>query len=585
VLLLIGAECALRLARWGYPTSFCLRQDGGRTYTDNPKFLWQFYSRKTDLRPTPFAVGAAKPPGTARIVILGESAAAGTPEPAFGFARILERMLRDQFPQQHIQVINAAMRGVNSHVLLPVARDCARLEPDLFLVYLGNNEAVGLYAPGPGSGLLTAHRRLLRAVQWLRSTRLGELLEAPLQRLSQPRVLAGQQDAAFFAAHRLAHDDPRRQAVYDSFRANLNELCQLARTSGAGVGVVLATVAANLKDCPPFGSLHRPGLSEAERTRWEGLYAAGIQASATGHPALALSNFLAAAALDDHHAELHFRLATACAALDRFDQAQLEFTLARERDALPFRADARLNAIIRQVAAEAPAGSVQFVDVEQAFAASAVSDHQIPGERLFHDHVHLTFDGDYLVARTLLPAVVEALAAKAAVPVPAKPALSREDSAARLAFTRLGEARIAAAMMKVTSHPPFTSQADHAQRQAAAEHRLAERFGDLNASDVQTARRTFQEALLRAPEDWQLHSGLARLLLSVGDARGAIEQFQAARRLLPHALPIRLGLSNALSMAGRHEEALEELDQALALDPGSESLKAARTAVQTLRRK
>ena len=65
---------------------------------------------------------------------MGESAAAGTPDPAFGFARILEVMLRRQFPDRRIEVINAAMRGINSHIILPIARECVRLQPDLFIV-------------------------------------------------------------------------------------------------------------------------------------------------------------------------------------------------------------------------------------------------------------------------------------------------------------------------------------------------------------------------------------------------------------------------------------------------------------------
>jgi hypothetical protein len=168
VVLLVLAEGILRLFGSGYPATFCLRQDG--TYIENDRFLWQFYSRKTNLRPNLFAVVAAKPMDGLRIAIFGESAAAGTPEPGYNFGRILDRMLREQFPGRRIEVINAATRGVNSHILLPAARDCCvKLHPDVVIVYMGNNEAVGLYAPGP----LTSFLHLLRALQWVRSTRLG----------------------------------------------------------------------------------------------------------------------------------------------------------------------------------------------------------------------------------------------------------------------------------------------------------------------------------------------------------------------------------------------------------------------------
>ena len=48
--------------------------------------------------PIPFALAKRKPVSTFRIFVLGESAAAGFPDPAFSFARILEVMLRARYP-------------------------------------------------------------------------------------------------------------------------------------------------------------------------------------------------------------------------------------------------------------------------------------------------------------------------------------------------------------------------------------------------------------------------------------------------------------------------------------------------------
>ena len=57
---------------------------------------------------------------------------------------------------------NAATVAINSHVVLPIVKECVRLEPDLVIVYLGNNEVVGPYGPGtvfrPASGSLWAVR-------------------------------------------------------------------------------------------------------------------------------------------------------------------------------------------------------------------------------------------------------------------------------------------------------------------------------------------------------------------------------------------------------------------------------------------
>jgi hypothetical protein len=91
-LFLIVVELALRLAGFGYSTRFFVKTDDGRAFTTNRKFGWQFMPRETATQPYPVSMPLEKPVGAHRIFILGESAAQGTPAPAFGFARILEMM-------------------------------------------------------------------------------------------------------------------------------------------------------------------------------------------------------------------------------------------------------------------------------------------------------------------------------------------------------------------------------------------------------------------------------------------------------------------------------------------------------------
>jgi len=587
--LLILVEGSLRLLGSGYPPTFCLRQDG--TYVENDRFLWQFYSRKTNLRPNPFAVPAAKPLDGLRIVIVGESAAAGTPEPGYSFGRILDRMLRQQYPGRHIEVINAAMRGVNSHILLPAARDCcAKLQPDVVIVYMGNNEVVGLYAPGPHSGRLTSFLHVLRALQWARATRLGQLMETSLAGLTHEDAPADKQDDLFFQQHRVAADDPRRSVVYNNFHANLADLCRTARRSGAAV--LLATVPVNLKDSPPFGSLHRADLVEADLLRWQSAIDTGVGAEAAGDSAKAISQYKQAAALDDHFAELHFRLARCHFALGQFEEARLEYALACDWDALQFRADSRVNDLIRQVERQSQDGGVRLVDTARTFSEFAREDRGIPGDRFFNDHVHPNFDGDYLLAKTLFPALCETLDARsrqtgqtfrlpAAQAAASLPVLSREECAAQLAFTLLNESRIAADMLQLTSLPPFTSQLDHARRQVAVQQRFQQRFGSLTSKDLQTASAVYLAAMRQFPDDWQLQYNFAKLLFMTRDYSGAIQQFEAAQARLPHWTSIRLGLSAALLNAGRTKEALRILRELESLHPESEEVKAGILAAQS----
>src|SRR5688500_8165207 len=52
-LLLCVAEGALRLSSYGHSPKFFEPLGDGGTLTTNPKFAWQFYSKKTATSPTP----------------------------------------------------------------------------------------------------------------------------------------------------------------------------------------------------------------------------------------------------------------------------------------------------------------------------------------------------------------------------------------------------------------------------------------------------------------------------------------------------------------------------------------------------
>jgi len=222
VALLAVLEGGLRLFGYGRPTGFFVSAGSPGKLTCNEEFVWRFSPRETASEPSPFSISAAKPQRTVRIFVLGGSAAWGTPDPSFNFGRILEVMLRRRYPDVRFEVVNAAIMGVNSHVVLPIIRDCARRDPDLFIVYLGNNEVIGMFGPGPESGnAAPASLSMIRAGLWAKSTRLGQLVGSLLSKEDREDGEATVQDEAFFLAHRVAADDPRRTTVCDNFRGNL----------------------------------------------------------------------------------------------------------------------------------------------------------------------------------------------------------------------------------------------------------------------------------------------------------------------------------------------------------------------------
>jgi len=174
-------EMALRISGYGYSPHFARRvtlPNGEKIWRENRWCTAPFFSPALVRRPLPFRLTEKKAPGTYRIFVLGSSAAMGDPEPSFSFARILESMLRSAYPGTRFEVVNAAITAINSHIVRGIAEDCARLEPDLFIVYEGHNEVIGPFGPAGVFTSFLRHESLIRAVIWLKGTRTGQLISA-----------------------------------------------------------------------------------------------------------------------------------------------------------------------------------------------------------------------------------------------------------------------------------------------------------------------------------------------------------------------------------------------------------------------
>ena len=348
LVLLVVLEVGLRLAGYGYPSHFFLtgRLNGQKVIQENRQFGWRFFPPAAARTPRPVTLPAVKPPGMCRIFVFGESAAYGDPSPAFGLPRLLEALLRARYPHTRIEVVNAAMTAINSNVILPVARDCAREQGDIWVVYMGNNEVVGPYGAGTVFGPQVPRLGIIRASIALKATKIGQMLGnlgAWLGRgkSGPPSTIS----LELFLDHQLRQDDPLMAKVYAHFARNLADILEVGVKAGAQV--VVSTVASNLKDCPPFASLHRRDLSETQKAEWEGFYQAGVKAEAEGSLPAAAEAYGGAARLDDRHAELRFRQGRVAWRLGDFEAARSHFLAARDEDGLRVRADSRINEIIR----------------------------------------------------------------------------------------------------------------------------------------------------------------------------------------------------------------------------------------------
>jgi tetratricopeptide (TPR) repeat protein len=562
ILTLLLLEAGLRLAGYGFPTAVMVprRIDGTACWCDNYRFAWRFFPPAIARTTESFAFPAVKADHAYRVFVLGESAAAGTPDGSYSFGRILQAMLRRQYPQTDFQVITVAMPAINSHVIRQIARDCARHQPDLFVIYMGNNEVVGPYGAGTVFAPLRSNLSVIRLGIAARATRVGQLIMAASRSLGgTPQTWQGME---MFLGHQVAAADPRLETVYGHFRANLEDICRLAGTGG--IPVILCTVSSNLKDHAPFASQHRPNLTDAEKSRWETLYERGVAAETSGDWDGAMESYSAAMQVDDRYADLHFRMGRCYWQSGQFDKAKESFILARELDTLRFRADNRINEVIRDVAQELGGptpNAVSLVDAVKLFEEN--SPHGTPGEALFYEHVHMNFSGNYLLARAVFEQVRKRLPNPAA-DAPASEAQCAED----LAYTVWDQCRMADDVLNsFIKRPPFTNQIDHSQQVANMERRIRGLKAALTAPAMSEVDRQYREAVERQSGDWWLHWNYGEFLEQTGSAAASAEQYRQVCRLMPQRVEAIAKLGQLAGQQGDLAAAVTYNREALRINP------------------
>ena len=548
-------ELALRLAGVGYPTTFLLSfsQDGRKSFVQNNQFGWRFFGAEMARTPFPISIPQIKAPGTVRIFVFGESAAFGDPQPRFGLPRLLQAVLELRYPGTRFEVVNAAMTGINANVILPIARDCAGAGGDIWVIYMGNNEVVGPFGAGTVFGLRAPPLPVIRASLALRTTRTGQFIDTIRQKLQKPPPEKSEWGGMeMFLNQQVRADDPRMKVVYDHFARNLEDIIRSGRRSG--VGIVVSTVAVNLKNCAPFASAHRPGLSESDQMKWEQLYQNGIAAQTAGKNPEAAEWFRETAQIDDAVAELHFRQGWCALSLGEFADAQRSFIAARDLDTLRFRCDRRLNDLTREAVSHHQGERVLLADAERVFAEQ--SPDGSPGENFFYEHVHLNFGGNYLLARTLAREVEKLLPEEIVARATAnRPWPSEVDCARRLAWSDWDEQAALSDVFVRLSDPPFTGQLNHVAQMQNLRASLGKLLPATQPAGITAARKICEAAVAAAPDDPLLHEPLAALEQTSGDLAGAVTNAQCVVDLLPGSSEGWSQLGLILAQQQKFEEA------------------------------
>lgn len=513
LILLAVIEAVLRLAGFGgYPPTFrrvgTLSDGASLVIADNPGPASYFFANRS--RPGTLhqsALVMPKPEGTFRVVLAGESAMKGFPQPkALSAAAFLEAMLGDVWPDRAVEVINLGTTAVASYPVLGMLSESLDYDPDLCVVYVGNNEFFGAYGV---ASLHSAARtpsgiRLVRAFRRLAIAQAIDALRGGKDAGADRTLMEAMMGRAFIAT-----DDPAREDAARNLGVFTAEMIDRCRERG--VPVIVCTLPANERDLAPLGEPDVSRLSEADREKLKRLLASNE-----------VSDVEAAVALCPTHAPAHHRLGLVRHGAGDHAGAAEAFRKAVDLDTMPWRPP---DASVRALRDAAKRTGATLCDLQAAFRAASPGGSI--GWELMDDHVHPTLAGQHLVAREIVRTMT-GMAGKCAVPAAAFESLGTfEQFAARLGANPYDEYG-AAHTMRVLGRIPFVQQTN--PELFARADRACGRIIDAQPEEVRVAMREWQKPETHKGEQRPISGMVARVLVQRREFGAAEPLFDVAAR-------------------------------------------------------
>ncbi len=358
-------------------------------------------------------ISAAKPTGTRRLILFGESVAAGyLHAPHLTPAKLLQRQLdclgKGALEGPAWEVVDLAR---SNETLGPMARTVEasiQLAPDLLVIFAGNN--------------------------W-------NLLETPELSPHAPSVAGRQRYARAMARYGSAGPEQLAHRALDrKARRAFGHIARTAEASGAAVLLLLPEV--NLAD---WESRQPPAWLPGDgNRRWYALSTEARQSLARGESAAAETAARAMLQLDGGLCPTSHRLlAKSLSAQGRNEEALEAARQEVDQDPytrLCFLGAPRANTWAREALAEAAeAHGFVTLDLRSLFAAQAPEPGAFPGRRLFLDYCHLSLEGMHLAMAAVAAQVMDRPVEETLAELPAPGKMADLPTAAR-ATARLGAA-------------------------------------------------------------------------------------------------------------------------------------------------
>lgn len=339
-----------------------------------------------------------KDANTVRIVLVGESAIKGFPQPEpLSAGAFLKVMLEDLWSDRSVEIINLGTTAVASFPVLDMVKQIIPYDPDLLVIYTGNNEFFGSY------GVASMHSAgrspwTLKLAHFIHGLGLSQLISA---RLPKPAPAEGKILMELMIREtRIDPDSPLRKRAAKNLEYHTGRMADVAQKKG--VPVMICNLAANMRDLAPIGG-YPPSVLQSPSFTIITSTLDRVRTSVTQQPAEALSILAPLISAYPDCALMHFLQGKALSALERGIEPADAFTRAIDLDTLPWRATTRQNEALYRAANRTGA---MFCDVNETFRA--MSRHRSTGWPLMDDHVHPSLAGQALLAQAIIGTLREA---------------------------------------------------------------------------------------------------------------------------------------------------------------------------------
>jgi len=393
VIFFILLELSLRLFDYGKDIPQWVDARRGK-YIINPEVAFRYFNQVKNIPTTIEDVfDQQKKSNAFRVFVLGGSSAAGFPYlPMGSFSRYIRKRLELTYPNTTIEVVNLSLSAVNTYTILDLLPGVLEQKPDLILIYAGHNEYFGALGVGSMESLGT-FRGFVKLVLYLNKYKTVQLLRKTISGIFSLFASKKLDDSPGTLMSLMAQDQfitlnsKKYKLGLDQFEGNMGEILELIKKNN--VPVIVGKVVSNLKDQKPFISVPSEDYPTANQ-----VYEEAKKKLLNGYS----------------------------------KDVDSLFRLAKDLDALRFRAPEKINQIIRKLCKEYNA---TCVSIDSLF--NSVSPNGIVGNNLMTDHLHPNIRGYQLMGK----AFYEAMEKSGYLPNNEKPQISfsAQDSLTKINFS------------------------------------------------------------------------------------------------------------------------------------------------------